>query len=83
MALDPDPERTSYDPDETVETAVAKAIKFWGNPAITPTTHSALVKFAKEADALADKPWKRENYAILRQNALRMLVATSPDMQTC
>jgi hypothetical protein len=41
------------------------------------------VKFANEADALADAHWKRRSYPILRQNALRMLVATSPDMQTC
>jgi uncharacterized protein (DUF1800 family) len=83
LVLDPDPEKTPYDSAETVETAVAKAIKFWGNPSITPATHSALARFAKEADALADKPWKRPGYLILRQNALRMLVATSPDMQTC
>ncbi len=82
-ALDPDPEKTAYDAAETAETAVAKAIDFWGNPPITPTTHSALMRFANEADALADAKWKRRSYPILRQNALRMLVATSPDMQTC
>jgi uncharacterized protein (DUF1800 family) len=82
-ALDPDPAKTPYDFSETVEAAVAKAIKFWGNPPITAPTHAALVQFAKEADVLADERWKRRNYAILRQNALRMLVATSPDMQTC
>jgi hypothetical protein len=80
-ALNPD--GTRYDSAETAEKAVARAIAFWGNPPITPTTHSALVKFANEADALADASWKRRSYPILRQNALRMLVATSPDMQTC
>ena len=83
IALDPDPAKTPYDSAETIETAVAKAIEFWGNPSVTPTSHSALVRFAKEADALADTRWKRASYPILRQNALRMLVATSPDMQTC
>ena len=82
-ALDPDPDETPYDSAETAEAAVAKAIEFWGNPPITPTTRSALLQFANEANALADAKWKRRSYPILRQNALRMLVATSPDMQTC
>ena len=77
------PRRTAYDSAETPEAAVAKALEFWGNPALTPTTRDALQRFASQADALADQPWKRPSYPIMRQNALRMLVATSPDMQTC
>jgi uncharacterized protein (DUF1800 family) len=82
-ALDPDPEKTAYDTLETAEAAVAKALEFWGNPAVTPATHAALVRFAGDSGALADARWKRRSYPILRQNALRMLVATSPDLQTC
>ena len=73
----------SYDSAETPDAAVAKALKFWGNPALTPTTRTALQRFANQADALADQRWKRPGYPIMRQNALRILVATSPDMQTC
>jgi uncharacterized protein (DUF1800 family) len=82
-ALDPDPDRTAYDSSETPDEAVAKALRFWGNPALTPTTRAALQRFANEADALTDQRWERETYPIIRQNALRILVATSPDMQTC
>ena len=82
-ALDPDPDETVYDPEETPETAVAKALEFWGDPALTPTTRTALLRFAREGDALADERWKQRTYPILRQNALRILVATSPDLQTC
>ena len=32
--------------------------------------------------AVAKEPWQQETYAILRQNALRMLIATSPDLHT-
>ena len=32
--------------------------------------------------AVAKEPWQQDSYAILRQNALRMLIATSPDMHT-
>lgn len=77
-----DPER-SYDVAETPQAAVAKAIEFWGNPALTQTTRDALLRFANEAEALTDQRWKRRSYPILRQNALRILVATSPDLQTC
>ena len=82
-ALDPDPDETVYDTAETPETAVAKALQFWGNPAVTPATRAALLRFAGEADALADARWKRRTYPIIRQNALRILVASSPDLQTC
>ena len=82
-ALDPDPDETPYDEDETPAAAVAKALEFWGNPALTPTTRSALMRFAAETEAPIDQRWKRRAYPILRQNALRILVATSPDLQTC
>ena len=82
-ALDPDPEETVYDAAETPEVAVTKALEFWGNPGVTPATRSALLGFAADAGALADARWKRRSYPIIRQNALRMLVATSPELQTC
>ena len=43
---------------------------------------ASCVGFAQRAAAAADQPWKKEQYAILRQNALRMLIATSPDLHT-
>jgi uncharacterized protein (DUF1800 family) len=77
--LDPDPDNTVYDLTETPAQAVTKALEFWGSPAITDRTRAKLEEFA--AAAVGDKPWKRTTYPILRQNALRMLVATSPDLQ--
>jgi hypothetical protein len=82
-ALNPDPDETPYDTEETAEAALAKALEFWGNPALTQTTREALLKFAVEAAAFADAKWKKRINPIIRQNALRMLVATSPDLQTC
>jgi len=82
-ALDPDPDETVYDATETPDAALAKALAFWGNPALTPTTRAALLRFANQADALTDERWKQKTYPIIRQNALRILVATSPDLQTC
>jgi uncharacterized protein (DUF1800 family) len=82
LVLDPD----SANPAKVVEPAeeaVASAVKFWGDPLITGPTRDALMRFAQDAGALADKPWKKGAYPVLRQNALRMLVAASPDFQSC
>jgi len=59
------------------------AIAFWGSPTLRPETRAALVAFATRAMADADARWKRTSYRFLTANALRQLVAVSPDLQTC
>jgi len=66
-------------PDELVE----RAIVFWGSPTLRPETRRALLEFAKRATADANVSWKRRSYPVLITNALRQLVAVSPDFQTC
>ena len=61
---------------------VERAIAFWGKPAVSPETRSALVTFAQAALGDADMEWKRAWYPLLAQNALRQLIAVSPDLQT-
>lgn len=68
---------------ETPDQAVDRALAFWGSPSITAQTRAQLVAFAADCDRLADRPHKRRSYPRLRQNALRQLIATSPDYQTC
>ena len=60
-----------------------KALKFWKNPSLSHGTHAALLQFAQSAlaDAGKDK-WKRDQYPVLLENALRQLIAVSPDLQT-
>jgi uncharacterized protein (DUF1800 family) len=72
----------AYAPDDP-QAAVNKAIAFWGNPTMSAKTRSGLLAFAQRVEAAADKPWEKKSFPILRQNALRMLVAASPDLQTC
>jgi uncharacterized protein (DUF1800 family) len=72
-----------YDERESAHEAVRKAIAFWGGPALSGTTRARLVAFAERCEGGIDERWKRKSYRVLRQNALRVLVATSPDMQTC
>ena len=77
-----DVDKDQADPSETAATAVDRAIAFWGGPLISSTTRSALERFAERC--VRETPTRRnEESVLLRQNALRMMVATSPDMQTC
>jgi uncharacterized protein (DUF1800 family) len=69
-----------YEPDTPAD-AVQRAIEFWGSPRISSATRARLVAFAERVDRGANQNWKRRQYPILRQNALRVLVATSPDLQ--
>ena len=59
------------------------AIAFWGSPTLRPETRAALVAFATKAMGEADAKWKRTSYRFLTANALRQLIAVSPDLQTC
>ena len=76
-----DPEH--YSATETSDAALSKALRFWGNPVISPATRKQLRSFASECARLADADWEQTYFRGLRQNALRMLIATAPDLQTC
>jgi uncharacterized protein (DUF1800 family) len=69
-----------YEPDAPAD-AVQRAIDYWGKPTISAATRLRLVAFAERCDRGANTNSKRRTYPILRQNALRLLVATSPDFQ--
>ncbi len=58
------------------------ALKFWGNPTLSPGTTYQLNRFAALAlkDGKAD--WQQKTYPVLVENALRQLIGVSPDMQT-
>jgi uncharacterized protein (DUF1800 family) len=60
---------------------VRRASRFWHTP-LSGGTRGALERYARTAMATADEPWKRESYPVLTENALRMLVAVSPDYLT-
>ncbi len=59
------------------------ALDFWNKPALGDATRGALLTFAQAALGDAAKtPWKRRQYAVMTQNALRHLIAVSPELQT-
>jgi uncharacterized protein (DUF1800 family) len=67
-----------FDPAQLVERAIA----FWGSPTVSTQTRGALLAFAQAALGDADRTWKRQQYPVLTQNALRQLLAVSPDLMT-
>ena len=74
---------STYDPAETPEQAVTRALEFCGNPTITEGARTKLLAFATQAGALATSGWQKSPYYAMRQNALRMLILTSPDRTAC
>jgi hypothetical protein len=76
------PSLDQYDATETAEQAVRQARDFWGDPPLTDETVAALESFAATAVAEPLAAWQRRTYRGLRQNALRVLIASCPDMQT-
>ena len=79
-ALDPEAE---YPENETASAAVRKALRFWGNPPVANATRKGLQNYAGAVEQAATEDWQQSAYRAIRQNALRLLIATSPDLQTC
>ncbi len=77
-----DPE-APYPKDESVKLAVKRATKFWGSPGLSKPTVKGLERYAGAVQASATADWQKSTYRALRQNGLRMLIATSPDLQSC
>jgi uncharacterized protein (DUF1800 family) len=61
---------------------LSRAETFFGSPVLTGRTHGELKRFARRALGDADAKWKKEQYPPLIENALRQLLASSPDLQT-
>jgi hypothetical protein len=70
-----------YSETEDPTTALASALAYWANPLLSGETEQCIAAFAQSClkEPLAD--WEQSPYRAMRQNALRMLIATSPDMQ--
>jgi hypothetical protein len=67
-----------YDATKLLDGACA----FWHNPPLGRDTRHALETFTRRAlhDAKGAS-WKREQYPVMVQNALRQLIAVSPELQ--
>ncbi len=73
----------SYPAHEGAAQAVRSALAFWHDPPLTAVTLRNLIGFSRRAQRSITADWEQVTYRILRQNALRALVPTSPEWQTC
>jgi uncharacterized protein DUF1800 len=79
-ALDPDhpPAGQPSDPNALIDSALA----FWNNPPLADATRGVLLHFANGVMTSAKQGWQQSAYPVLAENALRQLIAVSPDLQT-
>jgi len=70
-----------YSATEDPATALSSALAYWANPLLSAESEQCIAAFAQSClkEPLAD--WEQSPYRAMRQNALRMLIATAPDMQ--
>jgi hypothetical protein len=70
-----------YSATEDPEVALASALAYWGNPSLSSESEECIAAFAHSCLQEPLASWDNSPYRAMRQNALRMLIATSPDMQ--
>jgi hypothetical protein len=70
-----------YSETEEPAAAFANALAYWANPLLSPESTQCIADFAQSCFTEQPTSWEASSYRAIRQNALRMLIATSPDMQ--
>ncbi len=72
----------AYSANEEPAEAWASALAYWGSPLLSGESQGNLEAFAQSSLAgMKLAKWQKSPYKAMRQNALRMLIATSPDLQ--
>jgi uncharacterized protein (DUF1800 family) len=72
---------STYDPTEEPAAALDNARAYWANPVLSAESLDCIGTFAQNCLAPYTARWQQRPYRAMRQNALRQLIATSPDMQ--
>ena len=71
-----------YSETESAAEALTSALAYWADPGISAESLQSIREFAQTClEGVATAKWQQSPYRAIRQNALRMLIATSPDMQ--
>ena len=73
----------TYDPAEAAPAALLAAFGFWGGPPLGGDSIGVLSQFSSNCLPANMSSYQQRSYRALRQNALRHLIATAPDAQTC
>jgi uncharacterized protein (DUF1800 family) len=71
-----------YSDSEEPAAALAGALSYWGSPGLSEESRQCIAGFSESClQGVVKAKWQQSPYRAIRQNALRMLIATSPDMQ--
>jgi hypothetical protein len=71
-----------YSDTEVPAEALANALVYWGDPQLSRESEQCVAAFAQTClEGLVTAGWQQSPFRAMRQNALRMLISTSPDMQ--
>jgi uncharacterized protein (DUF1800 family) len=71
-----------YSETEEPAAALTSAMSYWGGPLLSGESAQCIAAFAQSClQGLSLAGWQLSPYRAMRQNALRMLIATCPDMQ--
>jgi uncharacterized protein (DUF1800 family) len=71
-----------YSETETPAEALASAMSYWANPLLSEESGAAIGAYSASClNGLLTAEWQNSPYRAIRQNSLRMLIASSPDMQ--
>lgn len=77
------PDSRSYPVHENAAQAVSAALRYWHDPPLSSATRRNLLAFSRRAQRGITADWEQVSFRILRQNALRALIPTTPEWQTC
>jgi Protein of unknown function (DUF1800) len=77
----PEKGEPEYSETEDPTTALSSALAYWADPLLSPESEQCIATFAQSCLADDTESWQQSPFRAMRQNALRMLIATSPDMQ--
>ena len=69
-----------YDPNEEPDPALDAALALWDYPPMRSEQHNELLSFSQNAFPTSLANWQKAPYRAMRQNALRQLIAISPDL---
>jgi hypothetical protein len=77
-----DPDHPPKNEPADASALVTRALQFWQNPELSAPTMRVLADFAARSLHTATADWEQRAYPVLAENALRQLIASSPDLQT-
>ena len=77
----PEKGEPEYSKTEEPAEALTNALAYWGEPLLRTESQGCIAAIRAVLSATKLEKWEASSSRALRQNALRMVIATAPDMQ--